>query len=114
MLGGFSCRGSQGDAEGGKEEGAEDGVNDVGALCLWVEGPEEEEGFEDVVEGEGGEDGQVGVGEVEERVEKEVFNEEFHNHGLRHLDGFEGAQEGVGKPGGEAVGWLDYKEAVNK
>jgi len=73
-------------------------------LRLGVERPKEEDKFDEVVEGEGGEEGQVGVEEVEEGVEEEVLDEEFHDDGLGDFDCFQGADDGVGEAGQEAVG----------
>ena len=72
-------------------------------MCLGVECPQKEDGFDGVVEGEGGKEGQVGVEEVEEGVEEEVLDEELHDKGLGDLDGFEGAEEGVGEAGKQTV-----------
>ena len=104
MPGGFSRGGSKSNAEAGKEERTEDGVDHIGALRLGVERPKEEDKFDEVVEGEGGEEGQVGVEEVEEGVEEEVLDEEFHDDGLGDFDCFEGAEDGVGEAGEEPVG----------
>jgi len=104
LPGGFSRGGSKSNAEAGKEEGTEDGVDHIGALRLGVERPKKEDEFDEVVEGEGGEEGQVGVEEVEEGVEEEVLDEEFHDDGLGDFDCFQGAEDGVGEAGQEAVG----------
>ena len=105
MPGGFGRGGSKGDPEAWKEEGTEDGIDHIGALCLGIKRPEEEDEFDEVVEGEGGEEEQGGVEEVEEGVEEEVLDEEFHDDGLGDLDCFQGAEDRVDEAGEEPVGW---------